>query len=143
MPHPRARTCRNSSACPRGGTTAATGRTVRPALAPLRAGVSRVLTKSVIASAALATLLSLGVWFDLRCRRIPNVLTVAGLGVALLLRGVLGVRALVDGVEGGGFALLLSLPPFTLGMLGGGDVKLRSEERRVGKECRSRWSPYH
>src|SRR5256885_12210942 len=25
----------------------------------------------------------------------------------------------------------------------GGDVDLRSEERRVGKECRSRWSPYH
>src|SRR2546427_7555955 len=23
------------------------------------------------------------------------------------------------------------------------DVKTRSEERRVGKECRSRWSPYH
>src|SRR2546426_11433520 len=23
------------------------------------------------------------------------------------------------------------------------DGKLRSEERRVGKECRSRWSPYH
>ena len=23
------------------------------------------------------------------------------------------------------------------------DVRLRSEERRVGKECRSRWSPYH
>ena len=22
-------------------------------------------------------------------------------------------------------------------------VVLRSEERRVGKECRSRWSPYH
>ena len=22
-------------------------------------------------------------------------------------------------------------------------VKERSEERRVGKECRSRWSPYH
>ena len=22
-------------------------------------------------------------------------------------------------------------------------VKKRSEERRVGKECRSRWSPYH
>ena len=21
--------------------------------------------------------------------------------------------------------------------------KIRSEERRVGKECRSRWSPYH
>src|SRR2546430_12544790 len=23
------------------------------------------------------------------------------------------------------------------------DINLRSEERRVGKECRSRWSPYH
>src|SRR2546430_17722459 len=23
------------------------------------------------------------------------------------------------------------------------DTKFRSEERRVGKECRSRWSPYH
>src|ERR1039457_7700493 len=28
---------------------------------------------------------------------------------------------------------------------GGGEIGsyLRSEERRVGKECRSRWSPYH
>ena len=24
-----------------------------------------------------------------------------------------------------------------------GDALCRSEERRVGKECRSRWSPYH
>ena len=24
-----------------------------------------------------------------------------------------------------------------------GEIDLRSEERRVGKECRSRWSPYH
>ena len=23
------------------------------------------------------------------------------------------------------------------------NLQLRSEERRVGKECRSRWSPYH
>ena len=22
-------------------------------------------------------------------------------------------------------------------------IRMRSEERRVGKECRSRWSPYH
>src|SRR3712207_9222427 len=29
--------------------------------------------------------------------------------------------------------------------LAGGEVRqlTRSEERRVGKECRSRWSPYH
>ena len=25
----------------------------------------------------------------------------------------------------------------------GASALLRSEERRVGKECRSRWSPYH
>ena len=25
----------------------------------------------------------------------------------------------------------------------GGGTTTRSEERRVGKECRSRWSPYH
>ena len=24
-----------------------------------------------------------------------------------------------------------------------GEKRVRSEERRVGKECRSRWSPYH
>ena len=23
------------------------------------------------------------------------------------------------------------------------NIEVRSEERRVGKECRSRWSPYH
>ena len=23
------------------------------------------------------------------------------------------------------------------------EIETRSEERRVGKECRSRWSPYH
>ena len=29
-------------------------------------------------------------------------------------------------------------------LFGSAGVKLlRSEERRVGKECRSRWSPYH
>ena len=36
-----------------------------------------------------------------------------------------------------GFAVLIVL--WTLGLL----ALLRSEERRVGKECRSRWSPYH
>ena len=25
----------------------------------------------------------------------------------------------------------------------GNEKEVRSEERRVGKECRSRWSPYH
>src|ERR1035437_6291688 len=29
------------------------------------------------------------------------------------------------------------------GLPGAGIPNIRSEERRVGKECRSRWSPYH
>ena len=33
-------------------------------------------------------------------------------------------------------------PREQVGPLPGGAF-LRSEERRVGKECRSRWSPYH
>src|SRR5256885_15167251 len=33
-----------------------------------------------------------------------------------------------------GAVLIIIFPPL---------VKNRSEERRVGKECRSRWSPYH
>ena len=43
----------------------------------------------------------------------------------------------------------LRLTPSGNDMLVGGDKRLyayeryRSEERRVGKECRSRWSPYH
>src|SRR5256885_17108359 len=32
---------------------------------------------------------------------------------------------------------------FATGVVGGALLVLRSEERRVGKECRSRWSPYH
>src|SRR3712207_9403826 len=31
----------------------------------------------------------------------------------------------------------------TFVVIGGGATGVRSEERRVGKECRSRWSPYH
>ena len=43
--------------------------------------------------------------------------------------------------------LLLSVCAFslTLATLQAGEITkyVRSEERRVGKECRSRWSPYH
>src|SRR2546427_8648558 len=28
-------------------------------------------------------------------------------------------------------------------LIGLASLQMRSEERRVGKECRSRWSPYH
>jgi len=78
----------------------------------------------VVASAALAALLVLACWFDVRSRRIPNVLTVAGIGAALVLRGVAGAGELLDGMLGAFLALLLAVLPFALGVLGGGDVKL-------------------
>ena len=34
-------------------------------------------------------------------------------------------------------------PPQILRYDGDLSISSRSEERRVGKECRSRWSPYH
>src|SRR3989442_2257825 len=39
---------------------------------------------------------------------------------------------------------VIRVPPVSLTVAEFGDsAALRSEERRVGKECRSRWSPYH
>ena len=35
------------------------------------------------------------------------------------------------------------LPPMADGTTASPPFPIRSEERRVGKECRSRWSPYH
>ena len=43
-------------------------------------------------------------------------------------------------------AKLKKLEPFKMHMVMNPEtkeMKFRSEERRVGKECRSRWSPYH
>ena len=37
----------------------------------------------------------------------------------------------------------IDLEAITELVLAGRGVPVRSEERRVGKECRSRWSPYH
>ena len=51
--------------------------------------------------------------------------------------------ALVDGIA---VALLGKESTIRLAlttMLSDGHLLTRSEERRVGKECRSRWSPYH
>ena len=40
---------------------------------------------------------------------------------------------------------VIFLLPINIVIHGAGQclVAMRSEERRVGKECRSRWSPYH
>src|SRR2546425_13151323 len=53
-----------------------------------------------------------------------------------------------DDARSGDFAPLRFVPKHVRVVLGlvttkVGTLERRSEERRVGKECRSRWSPYH
>src|SRR3712207_7325732 len=55
--------------------------------------------------------------------------------VALVSTRELGIDP--EKVNPNGGAIALGHP---VGMSG---ARVRSEERRVGKECRSRWSPYH
>src|SRR5260221_7675876 len=47
------------------------------------------------------------------------------------------IRTAVETIDDRGFLATTRDDPQWL------DVETRSEERRVGKECRSRWSPYH
>ena len=65
--------------------------------------------------------------------QLPSILI---FGLSGLLMGILNSH---------GNFLLPGLAPamYQIGILIGVTVLLRSEERRVGKECRSRWSPYH
>jgi prepilin peptidase CpaA len=77
-----------------------------------------------LSTLALTVVVVLAVASDVRTRRIPNVLTVSGLGVALALRAIIGVDAFVAGLAGGVIALGLTLPLVMLGGLGGGDSKL-------------------
>jgi len=75
-------------------------------------------------SVAISTLMLAAAWTDVRSRRIPNVLTLSGFGVALALRLTAGPGAGIEGVIGAILAFVLCLPFFVLGVLGGGDAKL-------------------
>src|SRR2546427_5281642 len=59
-----------------------------------------------------------------------------GLGAVQATLGALASRYVADhfGVDPPGRVIV---------MVGDAELDERSEERRVGKECRSRWSPYH
>ena len=79
--------------------------------------------------------------------------------IAFGLLGIIGIKMLIDawnirkeeGKENDisrfiiilGLGIATSIDAFVLGIGLGIQIPHRSEERRVGKECRSRWSPYH
>jgi prepilin peptidase CpaA len=71
----------------------------------------------------LAVLL-LASWTDVRSRRIPNWITVAGVLAGLGFHAVQGLGSLGAGALGAAAAFLLALPLFLGGALGGGDAKL-------------------
>jgi prepilin peptidase CpaA len=78
----------------------------------------------VVTTLAFLTLVVLAGVSDIRTRRIPNALTVTGLGIALALRGATGVEPLAMGLVGALVAFVPAVPLVLLGGLGGGDAKL-------------------
>ena len=63
----------------------------------------------------------------------------------MIVIGIFASRGKSEGTDylTGGRSLNLLLIFGTIGATMIGTGLTRSEERRVGKECRSRWSPYH
>jgi prepilin peptidase CpaA len=77
-----------------------------------------------LADVVLVAVLCAAAWWDIRDRRVPNRLTLAGLVAALVLRAPLGVDAVLSGAAGFGVALAVALVFYALGAVGGGDAKL-------------------
>lgn len=77
-----------------------------------------------LADVVLVGVLCAAAWWDVRVRRVPNQLTVAGLAAAFLLRAPLGVDAVLTGLEGFAVALGIAVVFHALGAVGGGDAKL-------------------
>ena len=65
---------------------------------------------------------------------VRNLLGLPGAIIADLLMQLIGIASL---------ALVLPIAVWGWRLLTHRSLDRRSEERRVGKECRSRWSPYH
>ncbi len=85
----------------------------------------RIFGEQQVAASVLLVLLMLGAsWTDLRSRRIPNWLTMSGIVAGLVVRGWMGPGPVLSGLLGVALALLLALPFFVAGVLGGGDAKL-------------------
>ena len=72
-------------------------------------------------------------------KKIDNIKIVNDKNIVIIKKGIIKKKYLV-------LFLILHFPilPFLFAILKNLEIFAeRSEERRVGKECRSRWSPYH
>ncbi len=81
-------------------------------------------TSFTLLSVAIVAVMGLAALSDARDRRIPNVISVSGVVLALFLRGMPGDPTMMAGILGAGLGLLLGFPLFALGGFGGGDAKL-------------------
>jgi prepilin peptidase CpaA len=77
-----------------------------------------------VADVVITVFLCTAAWWDLTTRRVPNLLTLAGLAAAVLLRAPLGLEACLRGLDGFGVALGVALLFYAVGAVGGGDAKL-------------------
>ena len=104
------------------------------------------------------SLLAMGAGLSWRAMRLSGKEVIVASALRLLLTpAIASALAILFGVSGEQFVIVVitaSVPTAVTGYILartlGGDAELyaatstaRSEERRVGKECRSRWSPYH
>lgn len=91
--------------------------------------------RHLLPAALLATLLAIAVASDVRTRRIPNVLVLAGMAAGLSLHALLargaglfdvpfGALGIMPAAGGLVLGLLLLLPMYALSAMGAGDVKL-------------------
>lgn len=78
----------------------------------------------LLTTAGLVLVAAGGAWYDVRERRVPNVLTAGGLALGLLLGALDGWTGLGSAALGAALGFLAALPVFLVGGLGGGDVKL-------------------
>ncbi len=78
----------------------------------------------MLVGAALLAVLVVCCWTDVTARRIPNLVTVAGMLLGVGLHAVQGPRPLIGSLLGIATAGLVALPFFAAGVLGGGDGKL-------------------
>ena len=77
-----------------------------------------------------------GINLDIEQNKITSFIGPSGCGKSTVLKTLNRMNDLVEGCKIEGQVLLDGQDIFK-------DIDVRSEERRVGKECRSRWSPYH